>query len=71
MSIERRAVECRGRWVVVSIDDARIQCTVHAYGGGRFVANGYGEKAIMLAAEYSRQHGTSYPTRAEADEVCQ
>jgi hypothetical protein len=71
VSIERRAVECRGRWVVVSIDDVRIQCTVHAYGGGRFVANGYGGRSIMLAAEYSRQHGTSYATEAAAAEVCQ
>jgi hypothetical protein len=67
--IESRVVECRGRYVVVDIDDVRVQCTVPNTEGGRYCVNGYGDKSIADAAAYARSFGTSYRTRAEAEAI--
>jgi len=66
-AIERRPVRVRGRWAIVTIDEHAVQCTVPAYGGGRYAVSGYGTTSIDQAAEYGRQHGTTYRTRADAE----
>jgi hypothetical protein len=66
MSVERRPVEVRRRWAIVTIDEGANQCTVPAVNGGRFFVNGISERSIESAASYSRQFGTTYATAAEA-----
>ncbi len=72
---EQRPVPIRGRWAIVTIDEHSVQCTVPAYEharkgrpvrSGSYAVSGYGERQIALAAEYSRQHGVTYATEADA-----
>ena len=59
-------VRVRGRWAIVTVDERAVQCTVPDAEGGRYFVRGYGDASIARAAEYSRQHGTTYAARSEA-----
>jgi hypothetical protein len=75
-AIERLPVRVRNRWVIVEIDSNRMQCVVTVHpryrairsgGSTAYFVNGYGETSITRAAEYAREYGYTFATRAKAE----
>jgi hypothetical protein len=73
VSVERRPCFIRDRWVIVEIDDDAIQCRVAIHpiyrqgGVSSHFVKGYGERAITGSAEYARDYGYSFESRAAAE----